>query len=601
MYIEIEPQGIRVAWRRNTPLLDLLQNHSFDIITSICGGNGTCGKCRVRIVSGKVSDPTEEEKNFLSPDELKSGIRLACQTIAHESINLRIVEPVSRAQYKTRLEMSPVTGDITTNVKKVYLELPRPSLDDHLADTERLIHGLHSEKVSAAELQSRLLPLLPGILRGADWKITATLINDQIVDVEKGNTTEQNYGIAVDLGTTTIAAYLVDLNNGNLLKQAALTNRQSRYGEDVMTRIDRAHSGDLEELQKAAVTSMNILVDGLRRKSAIKRQSIYEAVVVGNTCMHHLLLGIDPYTAGIAPFTPAINFAPDVPATNLGIKIADGGSIHLPPIISGFVGADTVADVLALDFDRPQAPHLVIDIGTNAEMALAADGKIRACSAAAGPAFEGARISCGMRAAPGAVDRADFVDNVQRCRTIDNKPATGIAGSGLISVAAALKRYGLLNRRGGVRQKDIPAAMLDKKNRGIVLVPAEQTASGQPLILTWRDLGEELVIAKAAIRTGIQVLIREAGINYDDIDRISIAGAFGNFLAVSDALEIGLLPNIEPTRISGVGNAAGNGAIQMLLSREERIRARHIAQRIQYVELSGYPDFNRMFSANMRL
>jgi uncharacterized 2Fe-2S/4Fe-4S cluster protein (DUF4445 family) len=437
--------------------------------------------------------------------------------------------------------------------------------------------------------------------RKADWKITATLSGSRIIDIEPGDTTSENYGIAFDLGTTTVAAYLIDLNNGHLLDQAATTNLQSSFGEDVMTRIDRAHNGDLQKLQTAAVDTVNHLLDKLIKNTGVRRSNIYETVIVGNTCMHHLLLGIDPYTAGTAPFTPVINAAPDVDAAFLGLAIAKGGRAHLPPTVSGFVGADTIGDLLALNFDCAQPPHLMIDIGTNAEMALSFDGKILVCSAAAGPAFEGARISCGMRAAPGAIDRATITNNTLQCHTIAGKPACGIAGSGLISIAAVLKRQGLMNRRGALRRDAIPAKWLAEDRKGIIIAPPGQTDSGKALTLTWRDLGEELVIAKAAIRTGIEILLREAGVGLTDLSRISIAGAFGNFLDIGDALEIGLLPNIPPEKISGVGNAAGKGAVQIMMSVKERQRALDIPNIIRYIELSGYPDFNRIFSGNMKL
>lgn len=600
MFIQIEPQNIKIPCESENSLLQALQKNAIKI-ASICGGSGTCGKCKVKIIDGKVSEPTAEELRILSKYDLSKGIRLACQSYPMGSVILNIVEPANEAQYKTMLKISYGVDNIDPNVKKIYLQLPSPSLEDQRADAERLLDVLKHKDLCVRGIDPHILPLLPVTLRKSDWKITATLIGDIVTDVEESDTTSANYGVAFDLGTTTVAAYLLDINSGRLLDQAAITNRQGAFGEDVMTRIDQAHNGKLKELQAAAAGSLNRLIDMLTSSTRVPGKNIYEAVVVGNTCMNHLLLGIDPYCAGVAPFTPAINTAPDVPASFLGIKIAGRGTVHLPPVISGFVGADTVGDALALDFDRKQPPHLMIDIGTNAEMALSVEGRVMACSAAAGPAFEGARISCGMRAAPGAIDRVIIKNHSLECHTIDNKPAVGIAGSGLISVAAALKRAGLMTKRGALRKQAIPAEMLDENNMGIILAPAEKTESGKPLILTWRDLGEELVIARAAIRTGIQVLLKEADIDINDLARISIAGAFGNFLDINDAVEIGLLPDIALSKISGVGNAAGKGAILMLLSCNERQRAKNLAQNIKYVELSAYPDFNRMFSANMKL
>lgn len=599
--ISLDSQGDIIDSHLGSSVLDALQKKHFDIIASICGGEGTCGKCRIKVTGGRVNEPTEAELGILSPGELGSGIRLACQTIPLGRVSLQIIDNAVAGQYKTHLAMDLGGLQADPAVQKIFVKLPPPSLADQTADVERLIRALKSNSHSIPEIAPACLQSLQGTLRQADWETTATIHENRIIDIEPGDTTCQLYGIAFDLGTTTVAAYLMDLNEGCLLDQAATTNRQSSYGEDVMTRIDRAHSGDLAGLQAAAISSMNSLVGRMAENTGVDPGNIYESVIVGNTCMHHLLLGIDPYPAGVAPFTPAIHAAPDFDASFIGLEIFPGARVHLPPVISGFVGADTIGDILTLDFDRPQPPHLLIDIGTNAEMALAVDGSILACSAAAGPAFEGARISCGMRAAPGAVDRVSLNSGSLDIHTIGDKPARGVAGSGLISIAASLKRAGLMNRRGGLKQKAIPETMLDSDRRGIVVAPAERTETGKPLILTWRDLGEELVIARAAIRTGIDILLEETGITLADLAEISIAGAFGNFLDIGDALTIGLLPDIPARKISGIGNAAGKGAVQILMSAGERQRARRCPEIIRYVELSGYPDFNRRFSANMRL
>jgi len=398
-----------------------------------------------------------------------------------------------------------------------------------------------------------------------------------------------------------VAAYLLDMTNGRILAQASETNRQIGFGADVLTRIDRAHEGDLYFMQQAALASLNNLIVEVTRAASILPAHIYEAVIVGNTCMHHILLGIDPYQAGISPFTPFLNNPLDLRADDVGIQIGSGGNLYLLPLVSGFVGADLIAGIIALGLDRgPETEaHLLIDIGTNAEMALATNGRILVCAAAAGPAFEGARISCGMRAAPGAIDRVRIVDDKLSCRTIDNQPAAGVAGSGLISAAAALKRAGLLNKRGGVKRSKIPDSWLSPDKDGIVLASARESKSGNPIVLTWRDIGQELVVATAAIRTGLQILLKEAGLRESQLNKISIAGAFGNYLDFEEAKEIGLIPDLPLDRIYAAGNAAGNGAVQALLSHFQRKRAEECISIIRYIELSTYQDFNTMFAANM--
>lgn len=600
MFIYLEPQGIKIAAEPGRSLLTALQQYPNAAPPSLCGGEGSCGKCKIRIISGPVSEPSEPERQLLSEAELAYSIRLACQTYPRGALTISLMDgSPAGAEYKTRLAMELGSAILNPASQKYYLQLTPPALNDQTADLERIYQALAAEQIEVDDIAPGLLPTLPQLVRDAGWQLTTTRRHRRLVDLEAGDTTKEHYGVAFDLGTTTVAAYLLDLDDGSLLAQAARTNPQVTFGEDLMTRIDRAHQGDLAALQQAAVGCFNELLGRLLADSGVQARHIQEAVAVGNTCMQSLLLGIDPYHAGIAPFIPALQVVPELPAAWLGLAIAPEGTVYLPPIVAGFVGSDAVGDLLALDFDQHQPPHLLLDLGTNAEMALSAAGRVLVCSAAAGPAFEGARISCGMRAAPGAIDQATFQDNTLRCRTIDDQPALGIAGSGLISVAAALKRAGLLNRRGGLRRQGLPPGLVAADGRGIILAGAEQTANGEPLVLTWKDLGEELVIARAAIRSGIEILLNEAGLTVADLDRISIAGAFGNFLSIPDALTIGLLPDIPATRIAGVGNAAGMGAIKILLAAEQRQRARRLARQVRHVELSGYPNFNRVFARHM--
>ncbi len=602
MKITLAPNGTEIPCEPHNTIMDAVHWNSNVPMASICGGKGLCGKCIVQILDGKVTPPTEQEGKFLDRHKLAKGFRLACECYPRTDLIIHIDEDSSFATpYKVALPLPTEEMERYPNVLKFTIQLQKPTLEDPTPDLQRVLQGLRKKGVLISNVSPHFLPYLPQLLRGASWEVTAVIVGYTLSFIEPGDTSEHNYGIAFDLGTTTVAAYLLDMSSGRMLAQASETNRQIGFGADVLTRIDRAHEGDLYFMQQAALTSLNNLIVEVTHAASILPANIYEAVIVGNTCMHHILLGIDPYQAGISPFTPFLNNSLDLRADDVGIQVGSGGNLYLLPLVSGFVGADLIAGVIALDLDQETESHLLIDIGTNAEMALATKGRILVCAAAAGPAFEGARIGCGMRAGPGAIDRVRIVNDRLICRTIDNLPAAGVAGSGLISAAAALKRAGLLNKRGGVKTGKIPDTWLAPDKDGIVLASAQESKSGNPIVLTWRDIGQELVIAIAAIRTGLQILLKEAGLQVGQLRQISIAGAFGNYLDFEEAREIGLIPDLPLDRIYAAGNAAGNGAVQALLSHFQRKRAEDCISIIRYIELSTYQDFNTMFAGNMTL
>lgn len=560
-------------------------------IASICGGKGTCGKCKVKAI-GPLSPLTAQEKGHLSAEEIAAGYRLACQARVQGPTVVE-VPPIVEVQYKIAFPLAIAERGLKPNVRKVYLCLPRPSLGDQRPDLTRLKGALGFD-FEAAELTA--LRRLPEVLRRADWGVTAVLVGSRLISMEEGDTQGESYGIAFDLGTTTVAAYLMDLNTGQQLGAAAATNRQTAYGDDVMSRLDHAHAGGLAELRDAALETLNLLVEEVCRKAEVLPQNIYQAVLVGNTCMHHLLLGIDPYPIGVAPYIPALGDALDLPARELGLVINEGANVHLLPVVAGFVGADAVADALAAGLGEDGRVRLMIDIGTNAEMILSAGGRILACAAAAGPAFEGARISCGMRAAPGAIDRVEIISGRVKAHTIGDQPPLGLAGSGLVSLAAALRRRGLLSRRGRFVADATPDGLFAPGERGpeLLLAPPDGAGTGRAIALSQGDIAE-LLLAKAAIEAGVNILLKETGLAVGDVEEVLIAGSFGNYVDKLDALDIGLVPPLPPDRVVGIGNAAGAGAVLALLSLDVRGRARELARRIEYIELSARPDFNEEF------
>jgi len=559
-------------------------------LASVCGGKGTCGKCKVK-ASGSLGPLTTQELGHLRPEEIQAGYRLACQAQVQGAVEVEVPFTADVA-YKTALPLLLSGLEPQPNVRKLYLDLPQPSLEDQRPDLERLRAALDCPFETGSLYTLRQFP---AVLRQAEWHVTAVLVGDHLAALEGGDSRDRCYGIAFDLGTTTVAAYLVDLNSGQLLSAAASTNRQTTYGTDVMTRIERAHAGGLVELRRAARETLNELILEVCRDAGASPRQVYEAVLAGNTCMAHLFLGIDPHSIGVAPYVPTLVEALDLPARELGLDMAEGGNVHLLPAVAGFVGADTVADLLAAAPADDSRVRLLIDLGTNAEMVLMGRGRMLACAAAAGPAFEGARISCGMRAAPGAIDRVEMVDGRVKVHTLDDRPALGLAGSGLISAVASLRREGFINRRGRLQGK-AGAELFASGQWGpeLLLASASESGSGRAIVLSQHDISE-LLLAKAAIEAGFKVLLQESGIAVQAIEEVLIAGAFGNYVDKLDAITVGLIPSLPAEQVKGVGNAAGAGAVLALLALEKRRRAQEIARQIEYVELSAHLGFHEEF------
>lgn len=589
--VDFTPSGRRVLCPEGTTLLEAARQAGLEV-TVACGGEGTCGKCRVQ-ARGLLRPATAQEERHLRPAELASGYRLACQACLEGPALVRIFA-ADPTVYKAGLPTGGTSAPPEPAVHKIYLRLDLPSLGDPRADLERICAALLLP-TSAADLPA--LRALPGAVRTADGAVTAVLVGPRLIGVEPGDTRQEAYGLALDLGTTTAAGYLVSLVTGRVHGVALATNRQVAYGEDVIARVGYAHAGGLAALQEEAATTLDLLTQQLCRQTGVPPQRIYEATVVGNTCMVQLLLGIDPYPIGVAPYVPAAVAALDLAADEIGLRLAPGARVHVLPAVAGYVGADAVANVLSAE-QRAGAPWtgtlLLMDIGTNAELVLLGPEQAWACAAAAGPALEGARISCGMRAAPGAIDRVTITPDGVQVHTLEDRPAVGLTGAGLVSAAAALRRHGLLTGRGRFVPAAAPGLFSQEGELAFQLVPPERSGTGRAIGLTQRDVSE-LLLAKAAIETGVRVLLAAAGLELDDLDEVLLAGSLGNFLDCQEALDIGLLPRLPRERIVGVGNAAGTGALLALISEPLRQRARDLARHIRYVELSARPDFSHEF------
>jgi uncharacterized 2Fe-2S/4Fe-4S cluster protein (DUF4445 family) len=444
---------------------------------------------------------------------------------------------------------------------------------------------------------------LPQALREDPAGVTVTTFAGRILSVERGDTTSMRFGLAIDIGTTSVVTTLLELGSGETLASISSLNPQSVFGADLMSRIAFAqfNPGNLRKLHTRIVGLLNQHVAELCRQSGVLAKWIYKAVVVGNTCMHHVLLGIDPSHVGLAPYAPVMRHPLVVPARDLFLKLAPEARVCLLPIVAGFVGADAVAVALATRIYEGEALRVAVDIGTNGEVLLGSAARLWACSAPAGPAFEGGQIRHGMRGAAGAIDRVTVDDDV-RVHTIGETSALGICGSGLLDLVAGLLEAGVIDWTGLIQvdaRESLPPGLRDRvimrgEERQVIVLRAGEAGAPREIVLTQDDV-RQLQLAKGAIASGIAMLLHVAGVAPERLTELMLAGGFGNYLSIASAVRIGLIPALPTDRIRYVGNAASLGAQLCLLSEPERARATEVAGRIEHVSLAAHPDFEQIF------
>lgn len=568
-----------------------------------CGGKGLCGKCRVKLHGGAGEYPSQAEHNHLAEEELSAGIALACQRKLTSDATIEIQAPVIRKHGKGDAGHDYKPARVDSPLEKRYLNIPAPCLSDQVSDLERVAREISEDGELEADIG--VLSELPMLLRQSDYKITAVLCGRRLMAVEPGDTTDEKYGIAFDVGTTTVVGFLVDLNSGKVLAAGDATNYQQVFGADVISRINYTieHQKGQILLQKRVMEALEDIVSGLLKKSGISRDRVYESLFVGNTTMSHLLLGLNTVFIARSPFVPVFRQPLEIRNRDFGLNIHSNGIIRVLPNIAGFVGSDSVAVLLATGVDKQSGVTLIVDIGTNGEIMLAGEGRILACSTAAGPAFEGACIKCGMRAMEGAIDGV-LMDEDIRLDVIGGGPASGICGSGLLDAVSELLRLNILDREGRISTRDFLEGSVNQKilkriqeaehGRDFILTDEPLIEKKRPVRITQKDI-RELQLAKGAICAGIKVLLGQMEITAGEIDQVFLAGAFGNHIKTKSALKIGLLPNIPPDRINLIGNAAGKGARMALASKIEARRATELAQRVEHIELSGRNDFQEEF------
>lgn len=606
--ITFQPRGKEVMVPEGATIRDAIELGDIDFHFP-CGGRGKCGKCRVRI-TGEVPPPTRAEQEHLDEEELKSGIRLACVTLVDRELTVELPEETA-TPHKILVSGAERGVRVDPHLRKTRVAVAKPQLSDQRGDWDRIQDALKELDPSLDDLEVplRLLRGLPQLLRKDDFQITAVTEGDQVVGLERGTAGGELLGIAFDIGTTTIVGYLMDLINGEELAVASCLNPQGRYGADVISRITYTtqEADGLETMQREVVGALNTLIAEAVNRAGVEREMIYAATMVGNTCMHHLFLGIDPRQIAVSPYVAGVTRSLTIAAEEIGLKINRAGRIYVLPDIAGFVGADTVGVLLATELDQSEGVKLALDIGTNGEIVLGSRERLVACSAAAGPAFEGAHISSGMRGADGAIDHVRFGDEVTYS-VIGGKQPKGICGSGLLDAVAGMLVSGVVNPMGKILPPEklagTPAARFadriveHDKQRAFLLVDGSKTEHGRPILITQKDI-RELQLAKGAMSTGVRVLMEVLGVGVEEISEVLLAGAFGNYLDPHSACTIGLIPPELEQRVRMVGNAAGTGAKIALLSRSEYRRAGHIADFTDYIELGCHPHFSDLFSESM--
>lgn len=575
-----------------------------------CGGRGRCGKCRIKILE-KVLPPTEKEIKYLDKKELLEGIHLACEIKIYDDI---IVQLNTGKEQVHNILLSSVERAFTIEplLKKNYLEVELPSLNDQKSDLKRLkeMLTLQNDNYEDLKIGIPILQDLPFLLREAQHHITVVTDNNEILGIERGDTTEKMLGVAFDIGTTTIVAYLLDLYTGKELAVASSLNPQVKFGADVISRTTYANQNidGLKIMQASLLKVLDKLIGDTLEKSGMLREEVYSISVVGNTCMHHLFLGISPRYIAAVPYVPVVGEPLSLKASDFQFHINPAGRVFLLPNIAGFVGADTVAVILATEMDKSEDIKLAIDIGTNGEMVLGSSENLFACSTAAGPAFEGAQISSGMRGAVGAIDHVHF-NETMTYTVIGNEKPQGICGSGLLDTIAGLVELGIINKRGRLlspEQFTNPTAKFYENHiiehegaNAFLVIPKGETDHGRPIMITQNDI-TSLQLAKGAISAGIKILVEECGITIADIKEVLLAGAFGNYMDPRSACIIGLIPMELENKIRMVGNAAGTGSKLALLSKSEYNRSDTIATTVKYIELAAQKHFNKEFAKGMQ-
>jgi len=597
--VDMQPVGRRIEVAEGTTLLEAAQSSGVGLV-SLCGGEGWCESCLVRIAKGEVNEPTQPELDYLDEGDLSAGYRLACQIRPKTDVRVDIPPESLSTPQRLQIEGKDFEIPLSPIVEFVDLDLSPPTIKNLRADSDRVKDALIEHGIGDVRIELPILRDISNNLRANKWIVCTVLREGEVIAVLPPESSI--YGISVDIGTTKLALYLVNLMTGEVVDKVGEMNPQIAYGEDVVSRIAYATQNEdgRQVLQNALVSSLNLLVQEVCKTAAIDQSQIVDAVVVGNTAMHHLFAGLPVEQLAFAPYVPAVNEPIDFRAADIGIALAPGAYIHLLPNIAGYVGADHAAVILSTELWETDKTILAIDVGTNTEISLVSNGRILSCSCASGPAFEGAHITNGMRAAPGAIERVQIIDGKIKTFTIDDALPVGICGSGILDVVAEMKAANLMDEKGALIEGKLNIRKGKKKNLEFLLVPREFTGHERDISVSRTDVNE-IQLAKAAIRAGQEILLNKAGITAQDIDEIIIAGAFGTYIDVPNAISVGMFPGISVNHFRQIGNAAGMGAVQALISVKHRQLIRDVIKDVDYIELTTYEHFQKEFIDAMYL
>ena len=598
MRIRVLPLGRDLKLKAGANLRKALIENGVTI-DSPCGGQGTCLKCKVQL-AGISQNLTDLEREKLSAEELSNGWRLACQVTVEEPGEVRLSE-MEIVRAKAGLGLLGEEIPLQPNVRRRHFELREPTISDQQADWDRLADSLEISEPGSVAAEPPLLKEIPGRLREWNFRGEAVLLGDDVVALDPPDSAGDMLGVALDIGTTTLAAGLADLDTGKIVALDADLNPQIAFGADVVSRIVYMQESPekRERLQKELIKGLNQLLLRMCRVAGKERERIFEITVVGNTTMLHSFLGLEARYIARAPYVGVLNRAQTLPAKELGLQIHPQGRVYILPSIASFVGADTVAVILAAKLHQTNVPRLAIDIGTNGEVALATKEGVLTASTAAGPAFEGSRIKFGMRADKGAISSFQAAPSVDYT-VIGNSVPRGICGSGLIDLVAELFQAGVINRKGRILlPSDIDSSSAADLARRVRVRGEEREFvvfedKEREITLTQKDV-RELQLAKGAIRTGIELLMKEAGISVDDIQEVLLAGVFGNYINREKAVVLGLVPPFPLEKIHFIGNGAMDGALRALINLGERREADEISAKVRYMELSAREDFEETF------
>ena len=626
------PSGKRGRVPAGTAVLDAARRLGVDL-DSVCGGRGICSKCQVApgkgafpkhgvtVADDALSPVNAVEERYDRIRGLQAGRRLGCQARIQSDIVIDVPPESQLHRQVIRKSATERVMVMDPAVRPFYVEVIEPDLDDPTGDFQRLSAALEEQwQIKALRVDLEVLSRIQKVLRKGEWKVTAVVWDDgrqppQLIDLIPGLLDGPLYGLAIDLGSTTIAGHLVALDDGRVLASSGLMNPQIRFGEDLMSRVSYAmmNDGGAAEMTAAVRNGLGQLADALATEAGVKAARIVEAVVVCNPVMHHLMLGIDPVELGQAPFAPATSDALVIRAAEIGLNIAPAARTYVLPIIAGHVGADAAAVVLSEQPQKSETPVLIVDVGTNAEIVLGDKTRVLACSSPTGPAFEGAQISSGQRAAPGAIERVriDPATKEPRFRIIgveewSDEPGfadaaratgiTGICGSGIIEAVAEMRIAGIVDASGLIGSADqVGTARMVPQGRTHSYTLHDGTADGGPLILVTQGDIRAIQLAKSALNAGARLLMDEFGI--DTLDRVVLAGAFGAHISPLHALVLGMIPDCAPDRVTSAGNAAGTGARIALCSRAARTEIEDEVRRVTRIETAIAPRFQEHFVA----